>query len=211
MAKVNMTAVRKKIKAYAACTGGKMKMKEAVQKKMKEGGRTSCGSEIPSYAKMAELAEELIRVIRNAAASYDLPESVMAHFNSLQYVVTELGDFNYECSIYFTDNLSRESLLDGEGINNIVALFNNGYVASSYAYGWWNGHKATGTAETMYRSTDSDAFIRSMIGRPSLHFMQAAINDFVSKYKKYNISVFLNESEYDGNYAGSPNGYITQI
>ena len=140
----------------------------------------------------------------------------MNHFDSLDYAIEDSGSGDYECYIYFTDDLSRNSLetddSQGEGINNIVALFNNGYVASAPKYGWWNGHSPTG--ESVYRSgqNNNSAYVRSTQARPSLHFMQAAIEDFYKKYKsKYKMSVLLNGSEYDGNYAGSLNGKITQI
>lgn len=211
MAVVNMGNISRKAEKFSKSTVGKAKMKSALEKIRKSDGKTGLGREVLSHAKMAELADELVKTIKSVALSYDLPASVAAHFDSIQYMITDMGSGVYECSIYFTDDLSRESLSEsgGDGIRNIVALFNNGYVASSYTYGWWNGHQPTGDA--VLRSTDSDAWVRSMIGRPSLNFMQGAISDFMSKYNKYNISVYLNEDVYDGNYAGSPNGYITRI
>lgn len=92
--------------------------------------------------------------------------------------------------VYFEDNLRRESLDDGingytgEGIDNIVALFNNGYHASDYVYGWWDGHQAT--ASTLFRS-GSDikanyAWVRSQKDREGLHFIQQAVDDFNGNY-----------------------------
>ena len=217
MATVNIQSIFNKCKEYSQTQEGKQKMREAIAKTQKDGTTVTVGgSEILTLSKMSELADELISILRNTAASYDLAPSVMAHFDSLKYVIQDLGDGQYECDIYFADDLSRESLEtdynQGEGINNIIALFNNGYVASAPKYGWWNGHSATG--ESVYRSGNlkTSAYIKSTQGRPSLHFMQRAIEDFASKYdKKYPLSVVLNEAEYDGNYAGSLNGAISKL
>ena len=218
MATVNMQSIFRKCKEWSTTETGKARMREVIAQKRKDGTAvTAGGSEILTQAKMAALANELISILRNTAASYDLAPSVMAHFDSLAYVVQDLGNEQYECDIYFADDLSRESLETdenpGEGINNIIALFNNGYVASAPKYGWWNGHSPTGN-ESPYRSgvNAASAYIRSTQSRPSLHFMQRAIEDFASKYQaKYPLAVVLNDAEYDGNYAGSLNGIITKL
>lgn len=218
MATVNMDSIYKKVQAYSKTKAGKEKMRQAIEYKRDHNEpRTGCGDEILTRAKMVELANELIDVIKSTAASYDLASSVMRHFESLNFRVQDIGKGKYSCEIYFSDDMSRESLdageYTGDGINNIVALFNNGYVASAPKYGWWNGHMATG--ESLYRSGTFDgnyAYIKGTQARPSLHFMQQAISSFVGKYKGvYPLNVLLNESIYDGNYAGSLNGTITKL
>lgn len=217
MAYVNMSSIYNKIKAFSETDIGKEKMRDAIREKRKSGdGKTAFGSEILTTKRMAELAEELITVIRNTAASYDLAPSVMEHFDSLRYIVQDHGDDTFECDIYFADDLSRDSLETdynpGDGIDNIIALFNNGYVASAPKYGWWNGHSPTG--ESLGHSLTGDesyAYVKGKQARPSLHFMQRSIDEFYSKYKnKYPLSVVLNDAVYDGNYAGSLNGFITK-
>ena len=218
MAEVNMSSILSKCQAYSKTADGKQKMKEVVIQKMRNGdGRTGCGDEILTIPQMNVLAKELISTIKLTASSYDLAESVMRHFDSLTYTVIDAGDGIYECYIYFTDDLSRPSLEtdenQGEGINNIVALFNNGYVAKAPKYGWWNGHSPTG--ESVGRAltgTESYAYIKGTQARPSLRFMQRAIEDFASKYlDKYVMSITLNEDDYDGHYLGSPNGIISKL
>lgn len=196
MAFINAKNIENKLRAYSKTSAGRAKMKKS--------------NERASLKTLSNLAQELIDMIKTTASSFDLAPSVMAHFNSLTYVIQDLGDGQYECDIYFTDDLSRESLEDdiypGDGIQNIVALFNNGYVASSPKYGWWNGHRRT-SVDVL--TTGSDIRIRGTQARPSLHFMQKAIKEFESKYsQKYGLIVILNEEEYDGNYAGSLNGFI---
>lgn len=217
MAITNTQSIFSKCKEWSESKKGKERMKQVISQMQKDGQRvTAAGSEVLTKSRMSELADELISILRNTAASYDLPPSVLDHFESLTYVVQDLGDGEYEFDIYFADDLSRESLYtdenQGSGINNIIALFNNGYVASAPKYGWWENHKPTG--ESLIRSgvNGKDAYIRSLQGRQSLNFMQRAIQDFVSKYQgKYPLSVGLNTMEYDGNYAGSLNGTITKL
>lgn len=202
MAVVNLSSIFNKVNAYSKTPAGKEKMRQAIAKKVKDGvSKTGCGDEILTYSKMSELANELIGTLKNTAASYDLAPSVMAHFDSLTYMVQDIGNGAHECYIYFQDDLSRESLESddtGEGIRNIIALFNNGYVASSPKYGWWNGHSPTGEAVSRSMTGDENyAFIKSRQSRPSLMFMQRAIDDFCNKYKnKYNMTVMLNDFDY---------------
>lgn len=118
------------------------------------------------------------------AASYDLPESVMKHIagmSSENYIQTKDG---FEIPLYFAGDLHRDSLenditfnaLGFVRINNIVALFNNGYTASNHVYGAWFGH-GTNTS-----SGNNFAWVRSKIERPALRFIQQAISDFNGNY-----------------------------
>jgi len=201
MAVINWSSISDKAKAYSKTDSGKKKMSEAITNLKKSGsGVTSSGDEVLTHSKMSELAEEFIDMLKKQAASFDLAESVMEHFDSLDYMIEDAGNNVFQCFIYFRDDLGRESLYRGdntsEGINNIVALFNNGYVASKSVYGYWKKH---------------DTYVHSVPARPSLHFMQRSIEDFINKYhNKYNITAVLNDDEYDGNYAGSLNGTITK-
>ncbi len=217
MANINMSSIMNKVKAYASSKEGKERTR-AVLKKYREEGRltTDGGGEVLTKATMSRLAQELINILKTTANSYDLPNSVMAHFDSLTATFEDLGNDKFACYIYFADDLSRESLEtdynQGDGINNIIALFNNGYVASAPKYGWWNGHSPTG--ESLNRAmtgTESYAYVQSKQARPSLRFMQAAIEDFYSHYKsKYAMTVTLNDDEYGGNYNGSLSGIISK-
>lgn len=203
MATINMSSIMKKVRRYATSKDGKKRMSDVLEKYRKEGrDRTEGGSEVLTKTRMAELATELISILKTTAASYDLAASVMRHFDTLDYIFQDLGDGKFECFIYFNDDLSRDSLEtdynQGEGINNIIALFNNGYVASAPKYGWWNGHTPTG--ESGYRSglNSTSAYVKGTQARPSLRFMQTAIEDFYSKYaKQYAMTVVLDD-DYDG-------------
>ena len=69
-----------------------------------------------------------------------------------------------------------------EGVDNIVALFNNGYHAKNFVYGWWDGHKATGDG-VLRSGVDTDfAYVRSKKEREALRFIQQAVMDFNASY-----------------------------
>lgn len=74
-----------------------------------------------------------------------------------------MPDGSATASISLGGDLFRPSLYPAGygGVNNIVALFNNGYTASHHVYGSWHGNR-----------------VRSRLSRPGLHFMQAAVADF---------------------------------
>lgn len=90
--------------------------------------------------------------------------------------------------------IHRESLYDDEypdGLLNIIALFNSGYSAGNYVYGWWDNHEQLGIAasESAYRSGIGmkDAFVRSRKEREGLWFVSDAIDAFNDTYKSYGI------------------------
>lgn len=214
MAEINLRAIEEKCRRYSNTTAGKRRMRQAVRGAVREGRKyTGCGDKVASFETMTQLANELIQTLQVVAgdATYGLPYSVQRHFNSLEYMVMDGGDGTYEFAIYFADDLSRPSLWndqDCDGIHNIVALFNNGYLAAEYTYGWWEDHNPTGEW-SLYTSGygATDAYIRSEIGRPSLHFMQRAVQDFLAKYQaQYNIQVELDPYSYDGDYIISRRG-----
>lgn len=124
--------------------------------------------------------------MRVTAAEYGLPESVMEHINGLESAgqIRKTPD-GYEIALYFEGDLHRDSLdndLGYEGVDNIVALFNNGYHARNYVYGWWEGHKATGDGVLRSGVGTDFAWVRSKKEREPLHFIQQAVHDFNANY-----------------------------
>ena len=88
-------------------------------------------------------------------------------------------------TVYFEDDLHRDSLdneLGYDGIKNIVALFNNGYHAKNYVYGWWDGHRATGDGVLRSGYDNDFAWVRSKKEREPLRFIQQAVADFNASY-----------------------------
>jgi hypothetical protein len=105
-----------------------------------------------------------------------------------------IGDKCY-IDVFFMEELSRESLRPEEydGIDNVVALLNSGYVANDYVYGVWTNHRG-------HRSTDMEGNpkkIASLKSRGGAHFMEQAIIDFMGNYAtEYNVTKIELSDEY---------------
>lgn len=199
---INMGSIMGKVRSFSASSGGQTRMRACIENYEKEGRTTTAaGDKLLTEDMMWEAAAKMITVLRSTASEYDLPESVMKHFDSLDCAKPyRMPDGTMVVNIYFGDKfdggLHRDSLEDGsdyyggqfggytgEGINNIIALFNNGAHAKNFTYGWWNNHRPTG--EASYRSggfTANDAWVQSRKDREPLHFIQQAVMDFNGNY-----------------------------
>lgn len=175
-----------KLNAWVNSPRGQVKMQSKIKEYVKNGVKTTnAGDSVINEPKIYEAAAKLISVLQSTAQSYGLPASVMRHFSSLQCSkIYTMPDGTSQVYIYFGDDLHRDSLYsDGyDGVHNIVALLNNGYHASNYVYGDWDGHAPTGESVFDGRSIDSSAYIRSRKDREGLHFIQQAISDFNGNY-----------------------------
>lgn len=176
-----------KVSAYAQSSAGKEKMNKRIQQYVSSGVKqTAAGDKILTEDKMWEAVSKFLYVMRVTAAEYGLPESVMEHINGLESAgqIRKTPD-GYEIALYFEGDLHRDSLdndLGYEGVDNIVALFNNGYHARNYVYGWWDGHKATGDGVLRSGVGTDFAWVRSKKEREPLHFIQQAVHDFNANY-----------------------------
>ena len=176
-----------KVSAYAQSSAGKEKMNKRIQQYVSSGVKqTAAGDKILTEDKMWEAVSKFLYVMRVTAAEYGLPESVMEHINGLESAgqIRKTPD-GYEIALYFEGDLHRDSLdndLGYEGVDNIVALFNNGYHARNYVYGWWEGHKATGDGVLRSGVGTDFAWVRSKKEREPLHFIQQAVHDFNVNY-----------------------------
>ena len=160
--------------------------------------KTGAGDDVVSLKAMESAARILANSIIMSAESHDLPESVMKNIRSIACTKPyPVSNGVYRVDLYFTDDLSRESLYSEQydGVVNIIALFNNGYLASDTVYGFWDHHDYTGEWNTLRTLPGDDfAYVRSKIGRPALQFMQNAVNDFNTKYNgKYNAVATLDD------------------
>lgn len=155
--KINMDSINAKIQKYAKSPAGQRKIEQAIG-----------GAAVVNIAEMNAAAQEMIDILRKTAASHGLPESVMDHFSSLSASAPrEISPLNYEVQINFSDDMSRQSLYQKkyDGVDNIVAVYNNGYHAHDYVYG--------------RRVIDGWVkYITSRTEREGLHFMQEAVNEF---------------------------------
>ncbi len=189
MGAVDWSSIEAKVKAFSETSDGKERMQQAVRTMKKSGkSHTSSGYELLSEERMRILANELLDMIRMEAASSGLPGSVMFHFDSLTYAVAGSLDGDVEFHVYFEDDMSRPSLVPDlyDGIDNIVALFNNGYVASDRVYGYWSSY-TYGTRKVASRQY-----------RQGAAFIQSAVESFLNKYAgRYNVTIEIGD-EYSG-------------
>lgn len=184
---INIDSIMNKVSAYAKTSAGKEKMSKRIQQYSDSGVKqTAAGDKVLTEDLMWEAVSKFLYVMRVTAADYDLPESVMKHINNMESVgrVTKVPE-GFEIALYFGGDLHRDSLdndLGYEGIENIVALFNNGYHARSYVYGWWDGHQATGDGVLRSGTSGDFAWVRSKKEREPLQFIQQAVMDFNANY-----------------------------
>lgn len=183
MKSINSSSIMNKVKAYSRSVKGKLRMKEKINEYISDGvARTGGGGRVLTPGEMEKAAVKLASCIRAAALSYDLPASVMKNINSLSATKPyQMSDGAWRVDLFFTDDLSRESLYSEQydGIVNIIALFNNGYLASDTVYGFWDHHNYTGEWNVLRALPGSNfAYVRSKIGRPALQFMQEAVRSF---------------------------------
>ena len=175
-----------KVKSYSDSANGKARMKECIDKYAMEGvNKTAAGDSIVSKTDMWKASTKLINVLRSTAQSYDLPASIMRHFDSLRSSdIYKMSDGSSVIYVYFEGGLHRDSLYpEGyDGVDNIVALLNNGYHAHNYVYGQWKGHAPTGGSVSRGGFDSADAWIRSRKDREGLGFIQQAIRDFNANY-----------------------------
>ena len=137
---ISEAELAKKIAKWQKTPDGKRRTKEYVDGLRATGGTTVSGQKVIGQKDMDNAAKILIEEIQRR-----LPESLKELGDSLVCTqAVKLADGQYEMAIRFSDPLHRDSLendLGYDGIDNIVALFNNGYHAKNYVYGWWNKHK----------------------------------------------------------------------
>lgn len=190
--KVSLGSITSKLDAYAKSSVGKARMSEKIKDYIRDNdryvttnGKTLGGDRIVTQQEMRDVARELVFYIKQAAASCDLPASVMEHIESFDIdSASEESDEFYYVGISMSDNAKRPSVQPEkyDGVHNIVALFNTGYSANGRVFGHWE-------------SADKD--IWTLQHREGLRFIQQAIDRFNSTYaKEYNVTVFLS-SEYE--------------
>ena len=185
-------SIMEKLNAYAQTPAVNKKMKQCLEHAQETGKPLASGERVMSLAQMTKMANALIAMIQKR-----LPESIAQVGNTLVSgapIKNRNGSYTIILS-FDSSALFRESLENDEGyegIDNIVALFNNGYHAKKHVYGWWNGRSASG--ESIYRSgIGSDyAWIQSKKERDPLQFMQDAESEFNNIYgTKHGVTVKL--------------------
>ena len=88
------------------------------------------------------------------------------------------------------DAMDMYGAFTGEGIDNIVALFNNGHEKKSKSvFGFWHHSGSTDDSSGIWNDW---VLVRSKNDREPLRFMNDAVNDFNTKYSaKYSVVATL--------------------
>lgn len=194
---INAQSIADKMQAYIESDAGVSRRKKYVDTLIKSGKNiTNSGREIIGKNRIHEATEKFISILKAEALKSGLPDSVMEHITGISASNPVFTSSGCSVNLYFAGDLHRDSLENDykeyDGIDNIVALFNNGVHAKDYTYGWWNNRKPTGEAIGRSMPGDTFAWVRSQKDREALLFMQKSADLFNRAYGKlYNVTVSL--------------------
>lgn len=173
MASINMDSILAKAKAHMGGSDGQNKVNNVVSKVMLgnillQSGRTAHTPE--------EAASKFIEVLRSSINSAGLSEGAIGAVSNIEHgSAHSIGHNTYIISVYFVGDMTRPSLDEATygGINDIVALFNNGVSHKMRPIqGLWHGE---------------EIWSRTVI--PGTHFIEQAVTDFMSNYaSEYNVT-----------------------
>lgn len=196
---ISEAELAKKIGAWQKSPEGKRRTKDYLDGLAARGSKTVSGQVVVGPQQMEEAAQLFIQILQSL-----LPESIADVGKTLHSTAAKkIAPSTYEVAVRFDQrSLHRDSLdndLGYDGIDNIVALFNNGYHAKNYVYGWWDKHSPTGWAGARATAPGEDfAWVRSKKERDALQFMQEAARKFNAAYgARYGVTVELG-SDYTG-------------
>lgn len=207
MAQINMASIKNKVEQYAKSAEGKKRIEDKVEEvRLGSDGRTASGYYITTLEDMRNATRLMKAELIHSAQAAGLPDSVMDRIdvdpmgmsdpikvhNGHYYTNLTLSDGAryklYRPSLAIVKNGSPTGDRTGDGIDNIVALFNNGYYAEKQVFGLWSGHEDLG-------------IIGSRMGRRGLQFMQNAVITFNRKYgPRYSVTATLDD-EYESGYS----------
>ena len=182
---IDLPSLNAKLQQYAESPRGKQKIDARLAMAREDGKALANGTKIPSEKDMMSMARAFENMVKRR-----IPNQIAETGDTLHSLPPiQNADGSFSVTLQFSpESLHRDSLendLGYDGVDNIVALFNCGYHARDYVYGYWSGHKG---------ADGDDAWIRSRKDRDPLYFMQEAVAEFNSKYgKKYNVTVNLGE------------------
>lgn len=174
------TKIMAMLNSYVGTSAGKKSIKQIKDEIISGKIKKPSGSKIPTFDEMEQAAAKLCHVVGLEAREHErpdggdvhkgIPHSVVSIIENIDYgKPKKISDTEYSIDLYFTNVLQRPSLMPSkyEGINNIVALFNNGEISpkSKYVYGEWHGE-----------------FHRGITSREGTHFIEQAVNDFNGNY-----------------------------
>lgn len=180
----NWDSINDKVNAYLDSNKGKKKAQKATE------DRITKSVFLDIQKAFVDILTRAINVHRGRVyAKGGLGQRAIAELEELaenvQFGAPYRSGDQYYVDIVFNGNLYRESIVPEQygGIDNIIALLNNGYTASHSVYGRWNS-----IGEEIY----------SIARRGGAHFINEAIRAFYNKYKtKYNLVNVEKDSKYE--------------
>lgn len=172
MAVVNTDAVLRKVQAYTETPAGKKKVQNFIKQAKVAHIRLSSGQVIHTPE---EAAGKFIEVLHNSIDSSGLSSGAISAVSDIEHGAAQsIGENKWVIDVYFKGDLSRPSLDDEryDGIDDIVALFNNGVDHRMHpVHGDWHG---------------KETWSKTVI--PGSHFIEQAIRDFMGNYAtEYNV------------------------
>lgn len=172
MASINMDSILAKAKAHMGSSAGQSKVNTVVSKVMLGNIRLQSGGTAHTPE---EAASKFIEVLRGSINSAGLSECAIGAVSNIEHgSAHSIGNNTYIIGVYFVGDMTRPSLDEAKygGINDIVALFNNGVDHTMRpVHGLWHGR---------------ETWSRTVI--PGTHFIEQAVADFMGNYaSEYNV------------------------
>ncbi len=172
MASINMDSILAKAKAHMGSSAGQSKVNTVVSKVMLGNIRLQSGGTAHTPE---EAASKFIEVLRGSINSAGLSEGAIGAVSNIEHgSAHSIGNNTYIIGVYFVGDMTRPSLDESNygGINDIVALFNNGVDHTMRpVHGLWHGR---------------ETWSRTVI--PGTHFIEQAVADFMGNYaSEYNV------------------------
>lgn len=167
-----MDSILSKAKAYTNSPQFQQKVEAKTDSAImngSSGGTGAIGGIESINAAASKFIDVVIREVEGQAGA--LGPTAIDAATQLDYGTPyKVGKNKYEIGIWFSGDLHRDSLAPSRysGVDNIVALLNNGYQAGHSVYGVWHGH--------------GDDPIQSLAARGGLRFVDAAVRDFMGNY-----------------------------
>lgn len=166
MASINMESILSKAKACTETAQFQKKIEQKADILIANGGVAGTASgRMVTISGMSMAAAKFIEVLKSEIDGSDIAISSVISLEHGSPV--KVGTNKYQIDVWFSNNLHRDSLVPGKygGVDNIIALFNNGYSAGNTVYGIWHGEQ-----------------IASLTERTGIHFIESAVRNYMANY-----------------------------
>lgn len=161
-----MESILAKAKACTSTAQFQKKIEQKADALITSGGiYDTIGGRKVTISGMEMAAGKFIEVLQNEIAGSDI--AISSAISLDHGAPQKVGTNRYQIDVWFTNNMHRDSLVPGKygGVDNIVALFNNGYSAGNSVYGIWHGEQ-----------------IASLTERTGIHFIESAVRNYMANY-----------------------------